>query len=333
MIGVKINEFEQTLDEFQSGWDGRNEKEIAFWLNTTFRTFMQTMSEVINKKSLNIILEMTGYKIGEYFHQYCIREMEDKDQLIELFMKKYVEIGWGELEIEDRLKECGEIIITYKRDWEAINEYEKSIESFYPGVFAGFYSEFFSTNMWYKIVDQPSEGNKVVKLKIYPIEITPKDRIKELHEKQELEDIIRLEAIVEDRTRELEKLIIDLSSPIIPVLEHIVVVPMIGRFDEKRSKELLEKTLKGATTYQASIVIFDVTAMNKMDYKMVSLLKNIAQTITIIGATPIIVGVSPELSMQLVSSGIELHRYKCFATLKHAIHFAIALEGMQLIKK
>ena len=96
---------------------------------------------------------------------------------------------------------------------------------------------------------------------------------------------------------------------------------------------MIEKTLKETSTYQANIVIFDLTAMNKMNHHIITLLEEITQTISLIGATPIIVGVSPELSLHLVKKGVEIQRHKYFATLKHAVHYALALEGMHLVSQ
>ena len=156
---------------------------------------------------------------------------------------------------------------------------------------------------------------------MFPSKITPTENIKELLLGKERADITRLEAIVEDRTRDLKKLVQDLSSPIIPVLENIVVVPLMGQFDENRSSELIEKTLQGVMQYRATIIIFDVTGMNELDGHVLSLLENVTQAVSLVGATPVIVGITPELSIHLVKRGVYLRDLKCFATLKHAVHY------------
>ncbi|MGE6489159.1 hypothetical protein ACQKE5_12845 [Paenisporosarcina sp. NPDC076898] len=47
----------------------------------------------------------------------------------------------------------------------------------------------------------------------------------------------------DEKKKELQKLVDTLSSPIIPVLDGIVVVPLIGQFDEMRPEKLIVKTL------------------------------------------------------------------------------------------
>nr|WP_239587152.1 STAS domain-containing protein [Bacillus ectoiniformans] len=129
---------------------------------------------------------------------------------------------------------------------------------------------------------------------------------------------------------ELENLVKELSTPIIPVLDGILVVPLIGKFDEGRANELLETALQGIVDQKANILILDVTGINAMDDFVIGLIEKVTQAITLIGAVPIVVGISAELSLQLTEKSIYLNELKCFATLKHGVHYALAIEGLQL---
>ncbi|MEK3890183.1 STAS domain-containing protein [Bacillus sp. FSL K6-3431] len=340
---MKPNEHVKTVDGVQFSWgmdsgslkyEGDNV--LLFWIDTAFKTFLDTIEEITGEESARVVMEAAGYRTGKIVSDFFAGKAENEEEIIALLPNIYKRAGWGTFTVLEFSVEKKEAIIELKDDWELkINRLQNKKEpgSFLAGHWAGILSVLFKEQIWYQITKHPFLGDDVTEIKFTLSNISSTENIKELLNSKEQHEITTLEAIVEDRTRELKKLVNDLSSPIIPVLENIVVVPMMGRFDESRSTELIEKTLQGAIDYQSNIIIFDVTGMNEMDNNFISLLENVTQAVALVGATPIIVGISPDLSMQLVSSGVYLQELKCFATLKHAVHYALALEGMQITAK
>ncbi|CAM3909681.1 STAS domain-containing protein [Lederbergia lenta] len=340
---MKPNEHVKTVDGVRFSWDmdrGLLQYEgadvVLFWIDTAFKTFIDTIEEITGTESARIVMEATGYRTGKIVSDFFARNTKNEEELLTLLPNIYKSAGWGSFTIIEFSNERKEAVIQLREDWELkINQLQNKKEpgSFLAGHWAGILSGLFQEKVWYRIVKHPFSGDDVTEIEFFPSNISPAENIRELLSSKEQYEITTLEAMVEDRTRDLKKLVSDLSSPIIPVLENIVVVPMMGRFDESRSTELIEKTLQGAIDYQANIIIFDVTGMNELDNYAISLLGNIIQAVSLVGATPIIVGISPDLSMQLISSGVYLRELKCFATLKHAVHYGLALEGMQITFK
>lgn len=81
--------------------------------------------------------------------------------------------------------------------------------------------------MWYNGVQYQLEGHEYSVIEYFPSDVTITNNIHELARKKESEQIRQLENLVEEKTRELKELIKELSSPIIPVLEGVVVVPLL----------------------------------------------------------------------------------------------------------
>ncbi|MBS4179288.1 STAS domain-containing protein [Lederbergia citrea] len=340
---VKSNEYSKAINNAEFYWDMdrgllkfQGEDVLLFWIDSAFKTLMDTIEEIVGEESARVVMEATGYRTGTIVGEFFVQHTETMDELLALLPDIYMSAGWGVYTILEFSTEKKEAVIELREDWEMkINRQQNKKEpgSFLAGHWAGILSVLFKEKIWYETIKHPLFGDEVSEIRFFSANTSPAENIKELLDGKEEFEITKLEAIVEDRTRELNKLVKDLSSPIIPVLENIVVVPMMGRFDECRSSELIEKTLHAVTENQSHIIIFDVTGMKEMDNYVISLLENVTQAVSLVGAVPIIVGITPNLSMQLVSKGIYLNEFKCFATLKHAVHYALALEGMQIISK
>lgn len=105
---------------------------------------------------------------------------------------------------------------------------------------------------------------------------------------------------MEDRTIELKQLVKEISSPVIPVLDGIVVVPLLGRYDEFRSEELVDKTLHSLPKHQADCLILDLTGLNQsISAYTVEFLSKLAAAANLIGTETILVGISPNLALKL----------------------------------
>ncbi|MBS4209246.1 STAS domain-containing protein [Bacillus sp. FJAT-50079] len=339
----KVDQLVKSVNGVEFDWDVNRgimkyegEEALLFWIGSSFKTFFDTIEEIVGDKNARIVMETTGYRTGQIVSDFFTKKIISTEQVLQQLPKIFKSSGWGCFTIVSYSEIERVATITLKDDWELkINKHQEKKQ---PGCFlaahwAGIFSKLFGENMCYEITKHPFWGDDDTELKLFPTKVSPVGDIKDILRRKEEEEITTLEAMVEDRTRDLQKLVKDLSTPIIPVLENIVVVPMMGRYDKGRSAELIDKTLQDAMIYQANIVIFDVTGMKKLDDHAISSLEKVTKTVSLIGATPIIVGISPNVSMQLISSGVYLTDLKCFATLKHAVHYALALEGMQITPK
>src|SRR5690606_23183300 len=109
----------------------------------------------------------------------------------------------------------------------------------------------FGTNFWYKTLQYQNEENAYSIVEYYPSDITVQSNIHEMSRRQEALKIQELEQMVDEKTKMLQNLVKEISSPIIPVLENIVVVPMIGNYDEDRSEDLILNTLSELPRHRA----------------------------------------------------------------------------------
>jgi len=67
-------------------------------------------------------------------------------------------------------------------------------------------------------------------------------------------EVERLEGELREARGQIER---ELSTPLIPITDRIMVMPMIGTMTEERADELLDTALRGVQTHNADVVIID----------------------------------------------------------------------------
>lgn len=309
---------------------------VLFWIPTAMKSFFDTIEEVSGEDASQVVFETTGFRqglvVGEYFRLIKNVSVEEAARLI---TNTYASAGWGRCEIEHIDTESKTVRIKLKDSWEHkinVAQGKKRETNYIPAHYAGVFSNLFGTNIWYKVNYYQIEGNEYSLVEYFPSEITVNDNIHELSRKKEREEISRLEGVVIEQTKELKELVKEISSPIIPVHNGVVVVPLIGKYDEERADELITKTLFNLPKYKANYLILDLTGLNRdIDEYTASVIDKIGAASNLIGTEMLLVGMAPELSMVMTTAGISLAKIDCFQTLQHGIHYALGQMGRRII--
>ncbi|OES45202.1 STAS domain-containing protein [Domibacillus iocasae] len=327
-------EFEWDLEKGNFLFEG--EDAVLFWISSAMRTFFDTIEEISGEEASNLVFETTGFRqglvVGQYFEK--IKDVSIA-QAAELITNTYASAGWGRTTIKNLDFESKTLTAHIQDSWEyKINlaQEKKQGGNYLPAHYAGIFTGLFGTNIWYKVVQHQLEGHKYSVIEYFPSDVTITNNIHQLARKKEAEEILRLEALVEEKTSELKELVKELSSPIIPVLEGIVVVPLLGKYDEERSEELVVKTLNNLPAHKANYLVLDLTGLDKdISEHTVSLIEKIGSAASLIGTDTILVGISAELGMIISQSTINFSRFDCFQTLQHGIYFALGQHGRKII--
>ena len=139
---------------------------------------------------------------------------------------------------------------------------------------------------------------------------------------------IQEEAVVRE---DLLRTIREMSSPVIPVMEGILVMPIVGALDSERARRVIEDLLSGIEQRQARVVILDITGLAVVDTAVAQALIEAAQAARLLGAQPILVGISPEVAETLVHLGVELSAFRTAATLQEGLKIALGLLRRRVI--
>jgi len=327
-------DFSWNLEEGKFLFEG--DDAVLFWIKSAMKTFFDTIEEISGEEASNLVFETTGFRqglvVGEYFKKYKHVSVEEAAKLI---TNTYASAGWGKAVIKHLNFEEKTVTVELSDSWEHkvnLAQGKKKGGNFLPSHYAGIFTGLFDTNIWYKVVQYQIEGNEKSIIEYFPSDVTVSHNIHKLARKKEEEQIEKLEGIIKEKTQELKDLVNKLSSPIIPVIDGIVVVPLIGTFDEERSEETIVRTLSNLPQYKADYLILDFTGIdNDITSHTVSLLEKIGSAASLIGTETILVGISPELSITISNVGIDLSKFDCFQTLQHAIYFSIEKLGKRII--
>lgn len=309
---------------------------VLFWISSAMKTFFDTIEEISGEEASNLVFESTGFRQGLVVGQYFEKMKEvSVTEAANMITATYASAGWGHTIIKDLDFEKKTFTAMMKDSWEhKVNVAQGKTKggSFLPAHYAGVFSGLLGTNIWYRITQHQLEGHEYSIIEYFPSNIKISDNIHQLARKKESEQIRQLEALVEEKTAELKELVNRLSSPIIPVLDGIVVVPLIGKYEEDRSDQLIVNTLNKLPAYKASYLVLDLTGMEQeIGQHAVSLIEKIGSAARLIGTKTILVGISSGLGIGITQSNINLSKFECFQTLQHGIHYAIGQMGRRIL--
>lgn len=118
--------------------------------------------------------------------------------------------------------------------------------------------------------------------------------------------------------------LLELSTPLIPITNQIVVMPLIGRMDEARAKQMMKALLHGLEARRVKVAIIDITGVSVVDSVVAGLLVQAAQAVQLLGTEIIITGIRPEVAETLVGFGMNLGgAVQTHATLQNGIAYAM----------
>jgi anti-anti-sigma regulatory factor/HAMP domain-containing protein len=143
-----------------------------------------------------------------------------------------------------------------------------------------------------------------------------------------------LDTRVIERTHELHQLVTnqerilaqirEMSTPVVPILKGIIVVPIVGSLDTQRAAQLIDNVLSGIEQHHARIAVLDVTGVPVIDTHVAAVIIKTADAARLLGAAAILVGIRPEVAQTLVQLGIDLSGILTFATLQEVLQTRVA---------
>jgi len=156
-----------------------------------------------------------------------------------------------------------------------------------------------------------------------------------LPREEELTLLMALEDITssEDLAREQQRLIQQLSSPVLPFQNQVLLVPIIGTLNLERMGQLKEKLLESIRRNRAKVVILDITGV-KVEPESEGVaegFREVLQTSKLLGATIILTGISSETAQSLVELAVDRSTASSVGDLERGLYEADRILGYQRI--
>ncbi|NTV64638.1 MAG: STAS domain-containing protein, partial [Oscillochloris sp.] len=115
----------------------------------------------------------------------------------------------------------------------------------------------------------------------------------------------------------------ELSTPLLPLANRVLALPLVGTIDSTRAQQVIETLLHGVAEHQASTTIIDITGVHVVDTQVANALIHAAQAVKLLGAQVILTGIRPEVAQTLVSLGTNLGDIVTRGTLQEGIAYAM----------
>jgi anti-anti-sigma regulatory factor len=124
----------------------------------------------------------------------------------------------------------------------------------------------------------------------------------------------------------------ELSTPIIPVLDHVIVMPLIGVIDSMRVRDITRALLAGVSRHQAKVVIVDITGVPEVNSDVADHLNKTIQATRLKGARTIVSGISGAVAETIVDLGIDWGEIETVSDLQTGLTVVLGSPGFQLTR-
>lgn len=113
--------------------------------------------------------------------------------------------------------------------------------------------------------------------------------------------------------------LLNLSAPIVPVLEDVVVLPLVGVIDSYRIAHILNNVIPRVAEKSVHHVVIDFSGVLTIDAHIAQSIQQIGGTLKLMGIHVVIAGLRPDLVQTIVQSGIDMLDADVYATVKQAL--------------
>ncbi|MBC8076360.1 MAG: STAS domain-containing protein, partial [Chloroflexales bacterium] len=129
------------------------------------------------------------------------------------------------------------------------------------------------------------------------------------------------EALAELRERSVE--LSTIQTPLIRIARGVLVVPLVGAWDDTRAAIFTQDLLHGVERQRARVAVLDLTGLAAMSEGVAQMVLRIVTATRLLGCRCVLVGVQPESAQALVSLGIDLSGVESGADLADGVALSL----------
>ncbi|WP_438008566.1 PAS domain S-box protein [Sorangium sp. So ce321] len=115
----------------------------------------------------------------------------------------------------------------------------------------------------------------------------------------------------------------ELGTPLIPIADEVLAMPLVGAIDEARAQRIIEVLLGGITAQQAAVAILDITGVRAPGAYASDGLVRAARAARLLGAEVVLTGVGPEAARTLIELGADLSGIVTQGSFQSGIAYAL----------
>jgi CheY-like chemotaxis protein/anti-anti-sigma regulatory factor len=147
-----------------------------------------------------------------------------------------------------------------------------------------------------------------------------------------VEDLKRtVRRALEHREQRLQ--ISELSTPVVEIWDGVLLVPLVGTLDDKRSAQLSSALLEAVRSEGARVVLVDITGCTVVDTFTAAHLINAVRSVRLLGADAVVTGVSAHIASDLVKLGVRLEDICTRRRLADGLRLALEMLDLKVERK
>jgi len=127
------------------------------------------------------------------------------------------------------------------------------------------------------------------------------------------------------RLSESHKTMMEMSTPVTPIWEGILLLPLLGILDSSRTQDIMNKSLSKIAEERTKVFILDISGVASVDTAVANQLIKITKATQLMGCEAIISGISPAIARTIIELGINVGEIKTTSTLRDAFEIALKL--------
>lgn len=126
---------------------------------------------------------------------------------------------------------------------------------------------------------------------------------------------------------ELDRTLQEVSTPVTPIWDEILLLPLVGVVDSSRTDDVMRKALTRINETRPKVFILDISGVPTVDEAVANQLIKITKATRLMGCETIISGLSPAIAYAMVELGVEVGEVRTTATLHDAFRISLQQVG------
>lgn len=149
----------------------------------------------------------------------------------------------------------------------------------------------------------------------------------QIRQAAELDTALRGAREAERVRNELDRAVQLMSTPVTPIWEGILLLPLVGVLDSMRASDIMKKSLSMISETRAKVFVLDISGVATVDTAVANQLIKITKATRLMGCHAIVSGLSPAIAHTIVELGVDVESIRTTATLRDAFETALTIIG------
>lgn len=323
---------------------------VLFWLNPSLLRMLQPLAEEVGIPLFRLLVaSQSSLGTDEDYHAMVTTLGSTFEEGFLAWGSAVSTAGWGSFELPLFDASACKARVVVRNPWELQMQQGTSASwgcPFLQGKIIGIFSHALQCTCWAEErLIQDGSGESAIEFAVYESDKTIDAELEQLRRQVKQEQERELAYEIERKTEELLRaetervrlqeevihmqavMLAELQTPLIPINEHAVMMPLVGSLDSRRAQRVLEVLLHGVTAHSAHTVILDITGVPLVDTGVANVLLQAARAVRLLGAQVVLTGIRPEVAQTVVGLGVDLSNIVTKSTLQSGIAFAMARRG------